>query len=82
MASTSDENIFFLTFIHLYQYKSRSVYHIYPVYSDRQTCANSVETDQTPRSAASDQALHCLPLDLESRLEAEFSPGLNGAYYT
>ena len=30
--------------------------------SDRQAWANSVDPDQTPRSAASDQGLHCLPL--------------------
>ena len=26
--------------------------------------ANSVDPDQTPRSAASDQGLHCLPMSL------------------
>ena len=31
-------------------------------YSDRQTKASSVDPDQTPRHAASDQGLHCLPL--------------------
>ena len=29
---------------------------------DRQTYANSVDQDQTPRSAASDLGRHCLPL--------------------
>ena len=33
--------------------------------------ANSVDPDQTPRSAASDLGLHCLPITLlpDSRLE-------------
>ena len=34
----------------------------YFTYSDRQAWANSVDPDQTPQNAASDQGLHCLPL--------------------
>ena len=34
----------------------------YPKCSDRQARANSVDPDQTPQNAASDQGLHCLPL--------------------
>ena len=34
----------------------------YSTYSDRQTWTNSVDPDQTPQNAASDQGLHCLPL--------------------
>ena len=37
-------------------------YRILHTYSDRQAWANSVDPDQTPRSAASDQGLHCLSL--------------------
>ena len=32
------------------------------MYSEKQALANSAEPDQTPRDAASDQGLHCLPL--------------------
>ena len=32
------------------------------MYSDRQTLANSVDPDQTPQNATSDQGLHFLPL--------------------
>ena len=32
------------------------------MYLDRQTLANSVDPDQTPQNAASDQGPHCLPL--------------------
>ena len=35
---------------------------IYLKCSDRQTCANSEDPDQTPQNAASDQGLHCLTL--------------------
>ena len=38
-----------------------SACHIYPNYSYRQAGANSVDPDQTPQNAASDQDLHCLP---------------------
>ena len=38
-----------------------SVYHILPMYLDRQTLANNVDPDQTPHSAVSDLDLHCLP---------------------
>ena len=41
--------------------KLRSI-SIYPIYSDRQVCANSVDPEQTPQNAASDQGLHFLPL--------------------
>ena len=34
----------------------------YTTYSDRQAWANSIDPDQTPQNAASDQGLHCLPL--------------------
>ena len=37
-------------------------YRMYPKYSDRQTKANSVDPDQTPQNAASDQGLHYLSL--------------------
>ena len=37
-------------------------YGINSQYSDRSTWANSVDSDQTPQIAASDQGLHCLPL--------------------
>ena len=33
-----------------------------PKFWDRQTLANSVDLDQTPQNAASDQGLHCLQL--------------------
>ena len=33
-----------------------------PKYADRQACANSPDSDQTPKNATSDQGLHCLPL--------------------
>ena len=39
-----------------------SNYRTYSAYSERQGWANSVDTDQTPHKAASDQDLHCLPL--------------------
>ena len=32
----------------------------YSTYSERQACVNSVDPDQTPQNAASDQGLHCL----------------------
>ena len=32
------------------------------LYLDRQTIANSVDSDQMPQTAVSDQGLHCLPL--------------------
>ena len=35
-------------------------YRSYPEYTDRQALANSVDPDQTPRNAASDQNLLCL----------------------
>ena len=38
-----------------------SFYHICSKYWDRQAWANSVDPDQTPQNAASDQGLHCLP---------------------
>ena len=34
----------------------------YPKYSDRQALVNSVDSDQTPQNAASDQGVYCLPL--------------------
>ena len=34
----------------------------YFTYSERQAWANSVDPDQAPQNAASDQGLHCLPL--------------------
>ena len=37
-------------------------YHIYQLYSDRQTWANSVDPDEMLQNAASHQGLHCLPL--------------------
>ena len=33
----------------------------YPKYSERHTCANSADPDQTPQNAASDLGLHSLP---------------------
>ena len=33
-----------------------------PTYWNKQAWANSVDQDQTPQNAASDQGLHCLPL--------------------
>ena len=33
-------------------------YHIYPKYSERQTWANSVDPDQTPKNLVSNQGLH------------------------
>ena len=33
----------------------------YFTYSERHVCVNSVDPDQTPQNAASDQGLHCLP---------------------
>ena len=37
-------------------------YRIYSMDSDRQTLVKSVDPDQTPQNAVSDQCLHCLPL--------------------
>ena len=37
------------------------IYHNYLMYWDRQACANSVDPDQTPQNAVSDQGLNCLP---------------------
>ena len=39
-----------------------SDYRIDPKYWDRHAWANSADPDQTPRPAASDQGLHCLPI--------------------
>ena len=44
---------------HTYMYQ---IYHIYPMYLDRQSRANSANPDQMPQKAVSDQNLHCLPL--------------------
>ena len=38
-------------------------YYNYPKFLDTQIWANSVDPDQTPHKAASDQDLHCLPLN-------------------
>ena len=35
---------------------------IYHMYLDRQAGTNSLDSDETPRNAASHQSLHCLPL--------------------
>ena len=40
----------------------KTVYSNNPKYWDRQAWANSVDPDQMPHSAASDQGLHFLPL--------------------
>ena len=40
----------------------KSYYRSYSTYSDRQAWVNSVDPDQTPQNAASDQGLHFLPL--------------------
>ena len=40
--------------------KRKCIYHIYSKYSNRWVWANSVDPDQTPQNAASDQGLHCL----------------------
>ena len=37
-------------------------YRNYLTYGHRYACANSVDPDQTPQNAASDQGLHCFPL--------------------
>ena len=37
-------------------------YRNYSKFWDRQAWPNSVDPDQTPQNAASDQGLHCLPL--------------------
>ena len=42
--------------------KKKNIYRIYHMYSDRQALANSIDPDETPRSAASHLGLHCLPL--------------------
>ena len=39
-----------------------SNYSTYSKYLVILACVNNVDTDQTPRSAASDLSLHCLPL--------------------
>ena len=39
----------------------RSIYRNNPKYWDRKAFVNSVDPDQTPQNAASDQGLHCLP---------------------
>ena len=41
--------------------KSKEKYHNNPKSWDRQVFANSVDPDQMPHFAASDQGLHCLP---------------------
>ena len=38
------------------------IYRHNPKYCDIQASANSVDPDQTPQKAASDQGLNCLPL--------------------
>ena len=52
---------------------------IFPKYAETKSLANSVDPDQTPQNAASDQGLHCLPviqLSLDnrtvSRLDMQF----------
>ena len=66
-------SVLFLCLEHLHKDYYRSVliwdqfsetlyYRIYPKYSDRQASANSVDPDQTPHNAASDQGLRCLIL--------------------
>ena len=42
--------------------KQNSSYHNNPEYWDRQAWANSVDPDQTPQNAPSDQDLHYIPL--------------------
>ena len=44
----------------LCQLDIQNIYHFYPKCSDRPACANSVDPDQTPQNAASDQDLHYL----------------------
>ena len=39
--------------------QNRFRYHVDSKYWDRQAGANSVDPDQTPHNAASDQGLHC-----------------------
>ena len=41
------------------------VYDIYLMYSDSQTWANSVDSDEMPQKATSHQGLHCLPLIMQ-----------------
>ena len=43
-------------------YKLIRYYHNNPKYWDRQAWVNSVDPDQMPQNAASDQGLHRLPL--------------------
>ena len=43
-------------------YHMKTVYRNNPKYWDRQVLANSVDPDQMPQNAASDQGLHNLPL--------------------
>ena len=47
-------------FIFLNEFSMNTVFIL--KYSDRQAWANSVDPDQTPQNAASDQGLHCLKI--------------------
>ena len=56
-------------------YRTLQTYHNNPKYWDRQAWANSVDPDQMLQNAASDQGLHCLPLNL---LDASKDSKING----
>ena len=51
-------------------------YHLNPKYSDKQAWANSVDPDQTPQNAASDQGLHGLQL-IQQSLDAPTRSQMN-----
>ena len=54
-------------------------YCIYPKYWDRRACADSVDPDQMPQNAASDQGLHCLPL-IQQFLHTSIDSYQNGLF--
>ena len=56
------------------------IYSIYPKYSDRQARANSVDSDQTPRNAASDQGIRYLPIDISIGNEIIFHSDLRTSF--
>ena len=48
--------------LHSVHWFCKDVYRIYSKYLDKHACANSVDPDQTPQNAASDQALNHLSI--------------------
>ena len=55
---------FFCVVVVIYQFIKMSIFEEYGAVklSNQHAWANSLDPDQTPQNAASDQGLHCLPL--------------------